>query len=215
MSARIGRLAVAALPMALGCTSPSGEPTTTTEADTQAMGSTGQSSTEDTGSPTTDSSGPSMGTTETDTGAGTFMQPEPDPAFCPPGVEPSLELGHGDVSFRPIDEDIAQLVHGHQGGYHVVIGMRGQGFDLADWGNGHLRATIDGEVVADHGTIVVMECAKDGQYSEALWINLIFDINADGLMGRVAVVDAEFSDYTGQTVAVTEEITISKSIQRL
>ena len=161
---------------------------------------------------TSEAPGDTSGTTEM--GTATFAVDEGvlPPEYCPEGVDVSLELGLGDIDFRPIGAEAAQLVQGHQGGYHVVLGLRGTGFDLADWGSGHLRATVGEQVVADYDTIVVMNCADSGDYSEALWLNLIFDTNADGLLGQVASVEAQFTDISGQVASVQAEITISETV---
>ncbi|MEM7154597.1 MAG: hypothetical protein AAF799_17245 [Myxococcota bacterium] len=161
---------------------------------------------------TTDAAGDTSGTTEI--GTATFAVDEGvlPPEYCPEGAEVSLEVGLGDVDFRPIDSGPAQLIQGHQGGYHVVLGLRGTGFDLADWGEGHLYATVGGEVVADYDTIVVMNCSDAGDYSEALWLNLIFETNAPALLGQVASVQAQFTDISGQVASVEAEITISETV---
>lgn len=149
----------------------------------------------------------------TDDGPATFGGSFPE--VCPPGVEPSLQMGLGDVDFRPIDSGVAQLVQGHQGGYHVVIGLRGTGLDLADWGSGHLRATVGGEVLADYDTIVVMECDDGGEFAEALWINLIFDAQPPMLLGQMASVEVEFTDASEVVVSASGQLEISEDIVHL
>lgn len=167
-----------------------------------------------TSAPTTaadDATGPA---TTASASTSTGSEPLP-PEYCPAGVEPSLELGHGEMVFTPVDDDIAQIIHGHQGGYHVVLGLRGRGFDLSDWGDGHLRATVGGNVVADHTTIVVMNCDEGGDYSEALWINLIFKADVEQIRGQLADVEATFSDVSGQSVTAHAQFQISESIEPL
>ncbi|MCA9705619.1 MAG: hypothetical protein KDK70_07220 [Myxococcales bacterium] len=134
------------------------------------------------------------------------------PAYCPPGAEPSLEMGLGDVEFRPLGDEVAQLVMGHQGGYHVVLGLRGAGLDLADWGSGHLHASIGGTVVADFDTIIVMNCDEGGQFAEALWLNLIFDADPEDLVGQLADVEVEFTDASGVVVSASGQVRISDDI---
>ena len=138
------------------------------------------------------------------------------PDYCPPGVEPSLEMGHGDIEYRPLESGIAQLVMGHQGGYHVVIGLRGSGLDLADWGSGHMQATIEGQLLADYDTIVVMQCDEDsGEYAEALWLNLIFDAQPPMLLGQTAFVEVDYTDASDVVVSASGMIEISEDIVHL
>ncbi len=162
--------------------------------------------------PADSTGGPPGGTTEA--GPATFGDGSATPEFCPPGIEPALELGLGDESFRPPDSGPAQIIFGHQGGYHVVVGLRAVGLDLADWGEGYLVATIDETIIADHPTVAVMQCADDGQYSEALWINLILAVDPTPLLGQVATVEAQYTDASNQVVTATAEITLSDAIDR-
>ncbi len=154
--------------------------------------------------------------TSTGDAPSTFGEGGTLPDFCPPGLEPALEMGHGDIDFRPIDSGVAQLVQGHQGGYHIVIGLRGVGLDLADWGSGHMRATIGGEVLADYDTIVVMQCDEDGgQFSEALWLNLIFEAQPPMLLGQTTFVEVDFTDASDVVVSASGTFEISEDIVHL
>lgn len=134
------------------------------------------------------------------------------PEYCPPGVEPTLTVGHGVEEFMPPEAGPAQVYLGHQGGYHITLGMRGTGLDLSDWGDGQVRGTVDGTVVADHPTIIAMSCDEGGEYSEALWINLIFEEPPQALLGQAIFVEAEYVDASNTMVAGTAELTISDTI---
>lgn len=137
----------------------------------------------------------------------------PPPEYCPPGVEPpTIELGHGVDEYLPLDSGPAQIYLGHQGGYHVTLGMRGVGLDLADFGDGHLRGTVAEQVVADLPTLVVMDCDPSGEFSEALWINMIFDVDPMPLLGQTALVEAEYVDASGRVVTTTAEVLLSETI---
>ncbi|MCH9680417.1 MAG: hypothetical protein K0V04_03200 [Deltaproteobacteria bacterium] len=168
-----------------------------------------------TGAPATSNSeqtaGPTAGDT-TDASPATFGDGSTAPQFCPPDAEASIELGLGDVDFRPVDSEPAQVILGHQGGYHVVIGVRGVGLDLAEWGEGHLTATVNGQVVADHNAVILMHCSDDGAYSEALWINLIFDDDPSSLLGLPMEVEAQYVDASNQQATATAELTLSDEI---
>lgn len=174
-------------------------------ASTSLAASTSTASPETSSADTTSATADGPATSATNSGG-------PVPALCPPGVEPAIELGYGDEQYRPLDSGVAQLVQGHQGGFHVVLGMRGVGLDLADWVDGHLRATLADQLVADFDTIIVMSCDEGGDFSEALWINLIFEADPQALLGQVVSVEAELIDASDQHVSTTAEITISDDV---
>lgn len=212
--ARLG-LSVALLGTA-GCSGDGGGPGD--EPTTASPTSTSQGPSE-TGSGTPTSGGTTVASADTtsspgDEGPATFGVEDSGrpPEYCPPGVEPSLTIGHGVEEFMPADSGPAQVYLGHQGGYHVTLGMRGEGLDLADWGEGQVRATVGGQVVADHPTVIPMTCDAGGQFSEALWINLVFEEDPTPLLGQVASVEAEYVDASAHTVSGTVELTLSDEI---
>jgi hypothetical protein len=133
----------------------------------------------------------------------------PRPELCPPGVDtPTLEIGHGHGDFLPIESGPAVLVMGEQGGFHITLGLRVSGFDLADWGSAHLHAELDGQVVSDHDAVVPFTCLDELEppLAQALWINVIFDVGPDELLGQTIEVTVDAADYTG--VSVSETLTL-------
>ena len=69
------------------------------------------------------------------------------PDGCAAGENPTLDVGAGASEYSALDDgDAVELVHGAQGGFHVVIALDGQFLDVVEGSRvpGQITATIDG-----------------------------------------------------------------------
>lgn len=199
-----------------GASDPAGEAGDTSgngTAGASGSGSPGGSGGEATGSSTGSGPGGSSGSSSPDDSSGgadrgTFGMP-PEPMPCPPGVEPGeLEIGHGNGEFVPLDTGPAMLVHGRQGGFHIVLGVRAPGLDTIAAGTANLRGTIDGVVLADHPFVANLTCGDESVGAQALWINLILESTPAELHEKTVDIEVEIVDTAGASVSATASVMI-------
>ena len=134
--------------------------------------------------------------------------------LCPAGVEPWLQVGYGPGDFVPIASAPALLIAGHQGGFHVELGLQSAGLDVADWGNVHFTARVDGQVVADHDAVAVLHCQYDLDpvVAHSYYVNMIFDVGPDVLLGATVDVDVELTDRGGQLATDSVQFVIGDEL---
>jgi hypothetical protein len=139
---------------------------------------------------------------------GTFGMPA-EPMPCPADIEPStLEIGHGSGQFLDLVTGPAQLVHGRQGGFHIVLGVRAPGLDTSGPGTANLRGTVDGQVLADHPFVANLVCEDEAVGAQALWINLVLESTPAELHGKTVAIDVEIVDAQGASVSGSAEVEI-------
>ncbi len=145
---------------------------------------------------------------------GTLGTGEAPAEFCPEGVTPSLQVGYGPGDFVPVSSGPALLIAGHQGGFHVELGLVSSGFDVADWGNVHFTARVDGQVVADHDAVAVLNCQYDLDpvVAHSYYVNMIFDAGPDLLLGATVEVDVELTDRGGQVATDSVQFVIGDEL---
>lgn len=141
-------------------------------------------------------------------GEGTFGMPA-EPMPCPADAEPTaIEIGHGSGQFTALSSGPAPLVHGRQGGFHIVLGVRAPGLDTSGPGTAHLRGTVDGEVLADHPFVANLTCEDETIGAQALWINLVLESTPAQLHGKTVEIDVEIVDAQGASVSGSAAVAI-------
>lgn len=182
-------------------TSSDGEPGDGTPTDDTTAASSGGVATSGSGSTAADSADAS--------GEGTFGMPA-EPMPCPADIEPTaLEIGHGSGQFTALASGPAPLVHGRQGGFHIVLGVRAPGLDTSGPGTAHLRGTVDGQVLADHPFVANLICEDEAIGAQALWINLVLESTPAQLHGKTVEIDVEIVDAQGVSVSGSASVAIA------
>jgi hypothetical protein len=128
---------------------------------------------------------------------------------CDPGPDPAFEVGLGVDAFHPAaDGDVADIVYGPQGGYHLDLALEGSHFDGSQVASGELIGTIDGERVAGAFPWFTFECDPERTAQQVWGIRLIFDAEPAELDGRTVQVDAEVTDARGSSATATRSLLV-------
>ncbi|MFT7520468.1 MAG: hypothetical protein ACI9MC_002617 [Kiritimatiellia bacterium] len=127
---------------------------------------------------------------------------------CHPKAKAGLTLGTGDQSYRALDpaDPTYSLVHGPQGGWHVVIGMEAAGLDATQIATADLVGTIGGaELARNDDAWLTFQCDADARTLRAWNTFLIYDVeSAAELDGVQTTIQATVTDSRG--VIVTDTI---------
>lgn len=121
-----------------------------------------------------------------------------DPLAAPPLDEPPwIEVGTGRHAFVAVDDGAPlELVRGTQGGYHVLLGVRGRGFDAADI-DLRVRLEQDGRIVGGARLGETMALGADSHYASP-GIVAVFDISEPSeVEGRPTRAHVELTDRDG------------------
>jgi len=129
---------------------------------------------------------------------------------CHPKASPRLDVGTGELGYQPLDPDAPayDLVHGPQGGWHVLIGLDAAGLDATQVIVAEMIGRIDDQVVAaNENTWLTFTCepAPDGGESlQTANIFLIFDVEDHcGLDGQILDVQVTLPDSSGDPLVGT------------
>jgi hypothetical protein len=123
---------------------------------------------------------------------------------CAPGPRPTLEIGTGEQAFEPMPAALT-LVHGPQGGFHVVLAFEATGLD-GELVGGEVTGAIDGAVVATSAPWLELACNPDTDTLQAWGVLLIYsdgqagDPTPEALDGQDTEVVATLTDAEGRSV---------------
>lgn len=127
---------------------------------------------------------------------------------CLPGDEPTLEIGTGENRYTSLDDvdDVLDIVHGPQGGYHVVIALEASYLDASDLMLGQLTGTIGGEEKASSAPWIQMRCNPNRDMLQSWNHLLIWDVEDPAeIDGERATISATVTDSLGATVSAEAE----------
>lgn len=126
---------------------------------------------------------------------------------CSPAARPRLDIGTGEREYVPLDPEAPSwdLVHGPQGGWHVVLGFDAAGLDATQVVTGELVGRIDGEVVARQDRAwLTFQCDPEDQSLQTSNVFLIFGVEDHcGLDGKTLDVEATVPAADGEPVTGT------------
>jgi len=126
--------------------------------------------------------------------------------LCRPGdLPPQVTIGTGAVRYEPFG-DTVELVHGPQGGFHVLIGLLGQHLSADGLLGAHLSGTIGGVEAATADPWMSLSCTEDGQ--EFGGIFLIYDRQPEELDGQLTHITATLTDLDGTALEAQADVTI-------
>lgn len=135
--------------------------------------------------------------------------PDTDAPVADFDAPPSLELGTGESSFVAVPSGGSlELVHGPQGGWHVVLAARLSGFDPE--GTVLTYGVYDGTTLLTETpvAITVRRLVRDGTAYLKLGDLLIFAIGGPGeIVGRTVEIRAEIR--SGTTLLAMDRRTVS------
>lgn len=146
------------------------------------------------------------------------------PDGCAKGDNPTLDVGAGASEYAALDDgDAVELVHGAQGGFHVVIALDGQFLDVAEGSRvpGRISATIAGVETALTQPYLDFRCNPDTGTVQSFGTLLIFtptDAQLQGLTppeflnGKTAEIHAEVTDRDGRVVTADRTVVIHDAL---
>jgi hypothetical protein len=131
---------------------------------------------------------------------------------CETGADPTLVIGTGEQAYEPMRAEVG-LVHGPQGGYHVLIAF--EATHLADGLiGGQLSGTLDGEVVATSAPWLELRCNPDTD-TQQVWGQLLIysnggleDLQPEDLDGQPTTIKATLTDVDGTAVSASVDTVI-------
>lgn len=131
--------------------------------------------------------------------------PPGDP--CLPGEAPTLRLGTGELAYEALPDEGASLeiIHGPQGGVHVLIGLAATYADASDLWTAHLTGHIDGALVAEAFPYLEARCNGAAGELQTWGTFLVWELSPEALDGATAQIHAEVSDAAG--TALTASLT--------
>ncbi len=141
---------------------------------------------------------------------GTTATTAQDP--CEPGPAPTLVVGKGDAAFTPLEatDPVLELVHGPQGGYHVVLGLEATEIDASQPVSVHLQGEMDGELVAETWPVASFRCNDDAGALQAwdLLLIMVDGIEPVDVHGGWLDITATVTDVAGASVSGTAGATV-------
>lgn len=136
---------------------------------------------------------------------------EPPPGDpCLPGEAPTLRLGTGELAYEALPEQGASLeiIHGPQGGVHVLIGLAAAYADASDLWTAHLTGRIDRAVAAEAFPYLEARCNGAAGELQTWGTLLVWELSPEALDGATAEIDATVTDAAGTTLSASITATL-------
>lgn len=142
------------------------------------------------------------------------------PDGCAAGDSPTLDVGEGALEYRALDDgDTVELVHGTQGGFHVVIALDGKFLDVEEGSGapGEMTGIIDGVEMASLQPYLDFRCNPDTGTVQSFGTVLRFlppEAQLEGLTipeflnGKTAEIHAMVIDRAGRRVTADRTVVI-------
>lgn len=127
------------------------------------------------------------------------------PRQCTDDLAPVLHIGTGEDEFIPLtgDPPDIELVHGPQGGYHLVMAFQTKNLDSVHFITARMRGLVDGEVLAETERWQDFDCNRKTNLLEASNAYLIYDALPEELVGKLTTIEATLTDIDGLTASTT------------
>ena len=138
----------------------------------------------------------------------TSAAPEAD--ACATGPEPWLALGQGEIAFEELTDEPLEIIHGPQGGYHVVLAVEAGHMDQSSWVYSVLEGRVDGELVAHTEPFVTLRCNADAGAQQGWNLFLIYEegVEPEQVHGTTMDVEATLTDQLGNTASAKATIDV-------
>lgn len=134
----------------------------------------------------------------------------PPSSGCEPGPAPTLTLGKGETAYAELDEggSTVELVHGPQGGFHVVAALEARHADASTQLVATFRGYIDGVLLAESTPYVDFRCNQAEDALQAWGFLVIWDARPEELDGKPAHLEVELEDAAGRRLSAAGDVTI-------
>lgn len=135
---------------------------------------------------------------------------------CDEAPEPTLHIGTGELSYQALegDGDPIELVHGPQGGFHVVLALEAVGADASDEWVADMRGYLDDAERAHAAPYVAMRCNPQTDTLQAWGFLLVWDAEPEELDGQLVHIEVDTEDSRGVPLSAAAEFTIEDPLVR-
>lgn len=146
--------------------------------------------------------------------------PGGDSATADPGCvedpEPVLHIGTGELAYQALDGDgdPIELVHGPQGGFHVVLALEAEGAEATDEWVAEMRGYLDEVQLARAVPYVAMQCNPETDTLQAWGFLLVWDAQPEELDGQRVLIEVDTEDSRGVPLSAAAEFTIEDPLVR-
>jgi len=115
---------------------------------------------------------------------------------CNDGGDPTLEIGTGETAFVPLDGELPdlELVHGPQGGYHLLLGFEATNMDGDHFFSIAATGSIDGELLAVSERWTSLSCDTERKKLHGYNFFLIYDAEPEDLHDQVTDIAVSLRD---------------------
>jgi hypothetical protein len=128
---------------------------------------------------------------------------------CRPGGQPSLTIGQGETAFLPLDDGgTLELIHGPQGGVHVLVALHAEHIDASEELTAVLRGYIGGEPLGASFPYLNMRCNQVEGGLQSWNLFLIWDATPEQLHLQPVHIEAEITDASGVVVSSCKDAII-------
>jgi hypothetical protein len=119
---------------------------------------------------------------------------------CNDGGSPSLGIGTGETAFIALHGELPELelIHGPQGGYHLLLGFEADNLDGNHFISIEATGSIDGEVKATADRWTSLSCNTERQKLEGFNFFLIYDGYPEDLHDQVTAIEVTMRDNDGR-----------------
>ncbi len=130
---------------------------------------------------------------------------------CTPGGDPQMVIGTGDLAYQAMPAEL-ELIHGQQGGYHVVLGFQMTQMLGDELIAGTVTGALNGQERASTSPWLQMSCVD--RKLESHGTNLIFrdDFVPEDAIGQSLSISATFDDLEGNTVSGSTDVLIIDTV---
>ena len=130
---------------------------------------------------------------------------------CEPGDSPTLTIGTGEYSYEEMASGTElELIHGPQGGYHVILAVEATYLDASSLWTAQLVGSLDGAESAHTWPYIDARCNEARGTLQGWNLFLIFDegIAPEDIHDRDAEVDVTVTDAAGTSVSASTSVHI-------
>ena len=130
---------------------------------------------------------------------------------CTSGPSPTVRLGLGELAYAALDpagENLAELIHGPQGGFHITMALAATQMDPSYPWAVALEGRIDGELIGATRPLAMMRCNYGLEELQTWGLLLIWDAQPEDLHDRIAEITATTLDSAGTSVSGTGTVHI-------
>jgi len=135
---------------------------------------------------------------------------------CTPTDAPELRIGTGELSYQALEGEGApiELVHGPQGGYHVVLAPETEGADGSSYWVAEMRGYLDGVERARAVPYVTMQCNPQTGTLQSWGYLLIWEAEPEELDGQLVHIEVDTTDSAGVALYAEADFTIDDPLVR-